>query len=124
MLFGPIVSGITNLATSWIKGKQEKAKLKSQVELTKLEVTKKKIEQEGTWEVTAQANANESWKDELWTIFFVAVLTMCFIEPMQPILKEGFKFLESLPSWFTTGILISISASFGIKGLSSFIGKK
>ena len=27
MLFGPIVSGITNLATAWIKGKQEKALL-------------------------------------------------------------------------------------------------
>jgi hypothetical protein len=43
---------------------------------------------------------------------------------MQPILKQGFMFLESLPSWLSTGILISISASFGIKGISSFINKK
>ena len=49
MLFGSIVSGITNLAGTWLKGKQEKAKLKAEVELTKLQATKKKIEQDGNW---------------------------------------------------------------------------
>mgnify|MGYP000854017764 FL=1 len=121
-MFGSIVSGIANLAGTWLKGKQEKAKLKAKVELTKLEATKKKIETDGVWETKALENGG--WKDELWTIFFGAILTMCFIEPMQPIIKEGFKFLETLPSWFQTGILISISASFGIKGISSFINKK
>ncbi|QDP49552.1 MAG: hypothetical protein GOVbin1230_4 [Prokaryotic dsDNA virus sp.] len=125
MLFGPIVSGITNLATAWIKGKQEKAKLKSQVELSKLEATRKKIETDGDWEKIAQSNAGDSYKDELWTIWMIIIMTLCFIEPMQPVLKEGFRFLrEDLPEFLQWGILISISASFGIKGVSSFIGKK
>lgn len=123
-MFGSIISGITSLAGEWLKGKQEKAKLKAKVELTKLEATKKKIETDGEWENIAQANSQGSWKDELWTVWMVSVLTLCFIEPMQPILKQGFMFLESLPSWLSTGILISISASFGIKGISSFINKK
>ena len=40
-MFGSIVSGIANLAGTWLKGKQEKAKLQAKVELTKLEATKK-----------------------------------------------------------------------------------
>ena len=32
---------------TWLQGKQEKAKLKAEVELTKLQATKKKIEQGG-----------------------------------------------------------------------------
>ena len=48
MLFGSIISGVTKLAGTWLQGKQEKAKLKAEVELTKLQATKKKIEQGGT----------------------------------------------------------------------------
>ncbi len=42
MLFGSIFSGITNLAGTWLKGKQEKAQLKTKIELTKLKSIEKK----------------------------------------------------------------------------------
>ena len=54
MMFTAIIGPVASLAKTWIEGKQKKAQLKSQVELTKLEATKQKIKQDGTWEeVTA-----------------------------------------------------------------------
>ena len=42
-MFQAILGPVANLVGTYIKGKQEKAKLKTQVELTKLEATKKQI---------------------------------------------------------------------------------
>ena len=64
MLFGSIISGVTKLAGTWLQGKQEKAKLKAEVELTKLQATKKKIEQDGNWNEMAMKASDSSWKDE------------------------------------------------------------
>ena len=38
-MFAAIVGPVANLAKTWIEGKQKKAQLKSQVEITKLEAT-------------------------------------------------------------------------------------
>ena len=91
MLFGPIVSGITNLATAWIKGKQEKAKLKSQVELSKLEATRKKIETDGDWEKIAQSNAGDSYKDELWTIWMIIIMIQRMVVTLQVWRERGWQ---------------------------------
>lgn len=57
-----------------------------------------------------------SWKDEAWTIFFIAVLAGCFIPWTQDAVQKGFVFLdESTPDWFANCIYISISASFGYR---------
>ena len=123
MLFGSIFSGITNLAGTWLKGKQEKAQLKTKIELTKLKSIEKKIQQDGNWE-ELQANASaDSWKDELWTVCFVIIIFACFIPALQPYIENGFKFLrEDCPEWLSWGILASIGASFGLKSISKFKG--
>ena len=57
-----------------------------------------------------------SWKDEAWTIFFIAVLTACFLPWTQEYVREGFIFLDtSTPDWFANCIYISIAASFGYR---------
>ena len=57
-----------------------------------------------------------SWKDEAWTIFFIAVLTACFLPWTQEYVREGFVFLDtSTPDWFANCIYISIDASFGYR---------
>jgi|TARA_Y200000002_G_scaffold86142_1_gene68614 hypothetical protein len=123
--FSSIFSGITSLAGTWLEGRQKKAQLKQEVELTKLTAQKSKIEKTGEWEQSMADASSSSIKDELWTIWFIGIMTLCFFEGMHPVLKEGFRFLrEDLPEFLQWGILISISASFGIKGVSSFIKKK
>jgi len=123
MLFGSIFSGITNLAGTWLKGKQEKAQLKTKIELTKLKSIEKKIEQDGNWEELQVNASNDSFKDELWTICFVIIIFACFVPALQPYIENGFKFLrEDCPEWLSWGILASIGASFGLKSISKFKG--
>ena len=58
----------------------------------------------------------ESWKDEAWSLWFVAVLTCCFLPWTQEYVKEGFIFLdEHTPNWFHNMLYIIIGSSFGYR---------
>ena len=118
-MFAAIVGPVANLAKTWIEGKQKKAQLKSQVELTKLEATKQKIKQDGTWEEKAMSASDSSWKDEAWTLTFIAIIFASFIPALQPYMQRGFLFLKNdCPDWISYGILASIAGSFGLKGIA------
>tara|TARA_B100000963_G_scaffold73682_1_gene61739 strand:+ start:23383 stop:23763 length:381 start_codon:yes stop_codon:yes gene_type:complete len=123
--FSTILGGVTSLASTWLEGKQKKAQLKQEVELTKLNAQKTVIEKTGKWEQSMADASSQSIKDELWTIAFIIIIFASFVPALQPFMKQGFAFLKNdCPSWLSSGILISICASFGIKGLSGFIKKK
>jgi len=118
-MFAAIVGPVANLAKTWIEGKQKKAQLKSQVEITKLEATKQKIKQDGTWEEKAMSASDSSWKDEAWTLTFIAIIFASFIPALQPYMQQGFLFLKNdCPDWISYGILASIAGSFGLKGIA------
>lgn len=118
-MFQALLGPVADLASTWIKGKQEKAKLKTQVELTKLQATKKQIETDGSWEDKAMSASDNSWKDEAWTLTFIAIIIASFIPALQPFMKEGFLFLKNdCPEWITWGILASIAGSFGLKSIA------
>ena len=69
--------------------------------------------------------SKDSIKDELWTVTFILLIVACFIPAAQPYIENGFKFLrEDCPDWLSWGILASIGASFGLKSMTKFIGKK
>ena len=116
-MFAAILGPVAGLAKTWIEGKQKKAQLKSQVELTKLEATKQKIKQDGTWEEKAMSASDSSWKDEAWTILFIVIIAMCFIPFTQPFVERGFVALDATPDWFQYAVYASIAASFGLRGL-------
>ena len=63
---------------------------------------------------------DDSFKDELWTIFFVLIIAASFIEPLQPAMARGFEFLKTAPDFIQYGILASIAASFGLKSIGKF----
>ena len=67
------------------------------------------------WEQSAIEASKDSWKDELWTIVFVAILCMNFVPSMQDVMAEGFANLETTPLWVQWGMYASIAASFGIR---------
>jgi len=118
-MFQAIIGPVAKLASTWIEGKQKKAQLKSQVELTKLEATKTKIEKDGTWEEKAMSASDNSWKDEAWTLTFIAIILASFVPALQPFMKEGFLFLKNdCPDWISYGMLASIAGSFGLKGIA------
>ena len=120
-MFTAIIGPVAKLASTWIEGKQKKAELKSKVELTKLEATKTRIEKEGTWDEKQADAAADSWKDEAWTLTFIAIIFASFIPALQPYMKEGFIFLKNdCPDWLSWGILASIAGSFGLKSIAKF----
>ena len=70
MLIGPIA----NVASTWIEGKQKKAEAKAKLEVAKVEATVKRVEQDADWEASAMSSSDNSWKDEAWTICFIALI--------------------------------------------------
>ena len=58
----------------------------------------------------------DSIKDEIWTIWFVLVLTGCFLPWTQEYVKNGFIFLDQhTPSWFHNLLYVVIGSSFGYR---------
>mgnify|MGYP000918423246 CR=1 FL=1 len=119
-LIGPIAS----LAGSWMESKVEKQKAKSAVARAKAEaeaeVMKVAATHEAGWEKIMAQASNDSWKDEAWTILFIAIIAMCFIPPLQPYVEQGFAALDKTPEWFQWAMYASIAASFGIRGIKGF----
>jgi hypothetical protein len=113
-----LISPIAGIAGTWIKGKQKKAEAKAKLEVAKVEATVKRIEQDADWEASAMSSADGSWKDEAWTICFIALIIASFVPPLQPYMQAGFDFLRTAPEWLQYGILASIAASFGIKSIT------
>lgn len=118
-LLGPIAS----VAGKWMGGRQKKAELKAKLEEAKVNAKVRKIEQDGDWEEKAMSASSDSWKDEAWTLTFIALIFACFVPALQPYISEGFRFLrEDCPEWLTYGILASIAASFGLKSITKMKG--
>ena len=119
-LLGSALGLVGDLAGSWLKGKVDKQKAESEVKVARAKAEATVYEKQATGELDMDKSLTEqmggSWKDEAWTIFFIAVLLGCFLPWTQDTVKEGFIFLdESTPDWFANCIYISISASFGYR---------
>ena len=116
-----LIGPIANLAGSFMESKIEQTKAKGRVAQAKAEaeaeVMKVAATHEAGWEkLMAQASDN-SWKDEAWTILFIAIIAMCFIPPLQPYVDRGFEVLSTTPDWFQWAMYASIAASFGLRGI-------
>ena len=88
---------------------------KTAIKLTEAEIKKKQLTGEIDWEQSAIEASKESWKDELWTIVFVAILIANFVPSLQDTMAQGFANLETTPMWVQWGMYASIAASFGIR---------
>lgn len=112
-MIGQIVSAIGGLATSYIDGK-------TAIQKANAEIKKKQLTGEIDWEQSAIEASKDSWKDELWTLVFVAILLANFIPPLQDSMARGFANLEATPLWVQWGMYASIAASFGIRTVRGF----
>jgi hypothetical protein len=119
-LIGGLLGAVGDIAGTWVKGKMDEKKALTSIKVAKAKAEATVYEKQATGELDMEKSLTEqmggSWKDEAWTIFFIAVLAGCFIPYTQEAVKEGFIFLdESTPDWFANCIYISISASFGYR---------
>ena len=75
-MIGAIVTGVSNIATSFIDARKEKAKQKSQIEQAKVkaQITRieKSIDAESNYDLEALRQTQYSYKDELALIIILA----------------------------------------------------
>lgn len=107
-MIGQIIGAVGGLATSYLDGKAAVQKANAEIKL-------KQATGEMDWEQSAIEASKDSWKDELWTIVFVAILCANFIPSWQDAMRVGFDNLSNCPMWVQWGMYASIAASFGIR---------
>jgi hypothetical protein len=127
-ILGPLIQTLGQLGGSWLEKQRvvaegaitiarARAEAQAQVQVTKATA-------EIEWE-RAMAQASEtSWKDELWTIFFVVILTLSFVPGMDVYVKQGFSNIAELPDWFGYAVMLAISAAFGKNIVKDFTSLK
>ena len=86
-----ILSSVANLATTFI---DSKAKIKQAEAETKMKLATGEI----SWEQAAIEASADSWKDEAWTLCFIAIVLGSFVPWLQPYMKQGFENLQAAPS--------------------------
>ena len=127
-MIAPVISGLFSLGAQWLQGKQEVSRAKASAKAAKITADEaarqKAMDQEGAWETLQAEGAKSSWKDEAWTIFFIALLVAGFVPDFRQTLDQWIAFVNELPDFVSIGIIISISASFGIRSIQSFTGRK
>lgn len=119
-MFNAIIGPISSLAGTWLEGRVNKAKAETEVKVAKAKAEAKVYETSATSEMLNEqaltAQMSDSWKDEAWSLWFIGVLTCCFLPWTQEYVKEGFIFLDQhTPSWFHHMLYIVIGSSFGYR---------
>jgi len=119
-MIGAILAPLGSIASTWLKGRNEKIRAEAETKIAQVKSKAIIAQKQATGEIELQQSLTEqmgdSWKDEFWTIVIGGILICCFLPFTQDYVKKGFEFLStSTPEWFTHIILISVSASYGIR---------
>tara|TARA_S200002703_G_scaffold147254_1_gene142936 strand:- start:1294 stop:1638 length:345 start_codon:yes stop_codon:yes gene_type:complete len=101
---------VGNLAQTFLEGKVEKQKAKS-------EIMKTAAQHDSKWELIMAESTKSSYKDELITIVVLVPCVLSFVPGMESVVKEGFARLNELPDWYQNILYVTILAGLGLKGL-------
>jgi uncharacterized membrane protein YqiK len=123
----PIISAIAQVATTWVSGKAEAARINSEAKLAttkaKAAVMEKVAAGELEWNQTMAEASNKSWKDEWLTILVSIPLVLAFTGHEDVVMK-GFTALEAMPDFYKTAVGVVFAASFGIQSIKNMMNKK
>tara|TARA_A100001015_G_scaffold315174_1_gene426341 strand:+ start:1201 stop:1599 length:399 start_codon:yes stop_codon:yes gene_type:complete len=119
-MFQALIGPVSSLVGTWLQGKVDKSKAESDVKVARAKAEAKVFETEATSQMLNEKKLTDqmgdSIKDEIWTIWFVLVLTGCFLPWTQEYVKNGFIFLDQhTPSWFHNLLYVVIGSSFGYR---------
>ena len=123
-MIGLIVSGLSKAVGGYFEHKSKQSVAKSQLKIAQIDakvaVQKKIVEGKVEWESAMAKASEDSWKDEAWTICFIAIIVLSFIPYFQPHVAKGIEFLATFPEWLQWSVMASIGASFGLKSIGKF----
>tara|TARA_Y100000592_G_scaffold28517_1_gene45380 strand:- start:2218 stop:2616 length:399 start_codon:yes stop_codon:yes gene_type:complete len=115
-----LISPIASLVGTLVQGRVDKQKAKSEVLLARSKAEARVYETEATSQMLNEKaltdQMGDSIKDEIWTCWFVLVLTASFLPWTQEYVRDGFIFLDQhTPSWFHNLLYVVIGSSFGYR---------
>lgn len=108
----PIVGDLIEMGSTWLKGKNERLRVKEEA---KAKVLQSQVEHKEAWELTALQGAG--WKDEYLTVLISIPLIACFIPGGAQWVVEGFDALQGTPDWYPSLLMVVFGATFGRKEL-------
>ena len=112
-----IISTVGGLVKTWLSNKAEKQQAKHTRDV-------KVIEQTSNWEAIQAKISGASWTDEWLTVLFSIPLIMCFIPSLVPYVELGFTALDKMPEWYRYYLGVIVAATFGVRQVINFKGKK
>jgi hypothetical protein len=123
----PIISAVAQVATTWVSGKAEAAKIRSEAKLAttraKAVVMEKVATGEIEWNQAMAEASSTSWKDEWLTILVSIPLVLAFTGH-EDIVMKGFTALEAMPDFYKTAVGVVFAASFGIQSIKNMMKRK
>jgi len=123
----PIISAVAQVATTWVSGKAEAARINSEAKLettkARAEVMKKVAAGELDWNQTMAEASNKSWKDE-WLTILVSIPLILAFTGHEEVVMRGFTALEAMPDFYKTAVGVVFAASFGIQSIKNMMNKK
>ena len=122
----PIISAVAQVATTWVSGKAEAAKINSEAKLAttkaKAAVMEKVATGELEWNQAMAEASNKSWKDE-WLTILVSIPLILAFTGHEDVVMKGFTALEAMPDFYKTAVGVVFAASFGIQSIKNMMKK-
>ena len=122
----PIISAVAQVATTWVTGKAEAARIRSEAKLAttraKAVVMEKVATGELEWNQAMAEASTTSWKDEWLTILVSIPLVLAFTGHEEVVMR-GFTALEAMPDFYKTAVGVVFAASFGIQSIKNMMKK-
>ena len=122
----PIISAVAQVATTWVSGKAEAARINSEAKLAttkaKAAVMEKVAAGELEWNQAMAEASTTSWKDEWLTILVSIPLVLAFTGHEEVVMR-GFTALEAMPDFYKTAVGVVFAASFGIQSIKNMMKK-
>jgi hypothetical protein len=127
-LLGPVSELAKTIVGGFIDSAKAKRKLKAAKQETELKIEYAKATADINWDSQAMLNAQNSWKDEWFTILLSIPAILCFIKfsffDGPGIVADGFAALSGAPEWYLGAFGLAVAASFGMRSYAKkMIGK-
>jgi hypothetical protein len=129
LIIGPIADLAKTVVGGFVDSAKAKRQLKAAKQETELKIEYAKATADIDWDKQAMLNAQNSWKDEWFTIILSIPAILSFINfswlPGPRIVADGFAALGTAPDYYLGAFGLAVAAAFGMRAYAKkMIGGK
>ena len=127
-IFGAIADAVAKPLVEWQKRKRLKAELEAKLLKKEADAKLKMIDAqielvrqgkkiEADWDLNAQKQMQNSWKDEYLLFLLTLPIIGSFIPAVQDYVVTGWEYVAKAPEWYVFSFLGVVAATFGLRWL-------